>query len=440
MIKKRAYGTLAILSFGLMESYVYNLYGYQVLTYFFLALIFIIVSDLWIMNNGTFNAIKEMEVRRNLRHEEMKKGDEIKIELLFKNNSKRKLQFEYFDTLPDVFKLSGDFKGYVTVKPGEVASRFFNLTAEAIGKYQVGPIKIIVKDALGLGFVEFICNHINYAYVGPSPKDTFMKRSDRVSNVLFTNGLHMSKKAGIGYNFFGIRAYNESDSMRHVDWNRYNIFGNDELFVKEWEEERQIDTVIVIDYSLGSNIGYGENRLFDFMVSSAINASNSILKNQDRVGYIIFSSDHKIYIKPSSRSVSIENLQKKVAQIRPTGEFNLGEANDFIRKNVKKNALIFIMLSPYSGKVNSALKPSELRMAKQEYAYIINPLGFYKIPKEDGFITIGTSILTSENKVLDSNVKFYRKFGIIARNVYKEKLLVSLLSDYINGRDSNRGA
>lgn len=34
MIKKRAYSILAILTIGLLESYIYNLYGYQMLTFF----------------------------------------------------------------------------------------------------------------------------------------------------------------------------------------------------------------------------------------------------------------------------------------------------------------------------------------------------------------------------------------------------------------------
>ena len=52
----------------------------------------------------------------------------------------------------------------------------------------------------------------------------------------------------------------------------------------------------------------------------------------------------------------------------------------------------------------------------------------------------GNALIINENKMLDTNVKFYRKFGIVARNVIKERILVSLISDYINGRESNRGA
>ncbi|EQB69733.1 MAG: hypothetical protein AMDU5_GPLC00002G0023 [Thermoplasmatales archaeon Gpl] len=440
MIKKRAYSILAILTIGLLESYIYNLYGYQMLTFFFLSGIFIVSADLWALNHGTFKAMNQLEVRRILEREEMKKGDMVRAELTIRNPSKRNLHFQYFDTLADVFDLKGDYTDSVYLKKGETVKKTYYLSPEAIGKYSIGPLKVICSDALGLGFIEYVADLISTARIGPSSKDTFMQRSERLSNVIFTNGLHISRNAGQGYNFFGIRSYNDSDDMRHVAWNRYNLTGNDELFVKEWEEERQIDAIILIDYSIGSNLGYGKLRMFDFMVTSAINASYTMLKNQDRVGYIIFSSDHQIYIKPSSRSESIENLQKKVAEIRPSGTFNIGAANRYIRKTVKKNAMIFMIISPYSGKNTEEVLPQDLRMEKQEYMYIINPRGFYETHDTEIIGVFGNALIINENKILDTNVKFYRKFGIVARNVIKERILVSLISDYINGRESNRGA
>jgi Uncharacterized conserved protein (some members contain a von Willebrand factor type A (vWA) domain) len=290
MIKKRTYAILSALFLGLLESFVYNLYGYQILTYFFVTAILIIGSDLWIMNHGTFKAAKALGVRRVMDRSEMKKGDRVRVKIYIQNNSRRTLYLEYFDTLADVFDLSGDYRGMIKLKPNAHLEREYFMQPEAIGKYTVGPLKFICYDGLGLGYIEFIADQTEMAHIGPSSKDIFMQRSERVSNVKFTNGIHFSRRAGQGYNFFGLRMYNESDNMKHVAWNRYNLFGNDELFVKEYEEERQIDVVMLLDYSVGSNIGYGGHRLFDFMVTTAINSTYVILKNQDRVGSSFFQA------------------------------------------------------------------------------------------------------------------------------------------------------
>ncbi len=440
MIKKRAYGILFVLFLGLIESFIYDLYGYQILTFFFLTAILIIGADIWILNHSTFKSIRNLEVKRRMERTEIKKGDSVKVELIIHNPNVRTVEFEYFDTLADIFTLSGKYSGREVIKAKSTLTLEYSISPEAIGKYKVGPLKIIANDGLGLAYIEFVANQVETVRIGPSSKDTYMQRSERLSNVLFMNGIHISKKAGLGYNFFGLRAYNESDEMRRVAWNRYNIYGNEELFVKEFEEERQIDVIIVLDYSIGSNLGFGGKRIFDFMVTTSINATYTILKNQDRVGFVIISSEIEIYIKPSSRNEAINTLQRTVSDIRPSGTFNIGIANNFIRKNIKKNAMIFMLLSPNSAKDVATLTPSDLRMDKQEYVYVISSRSFYNIPSDRNIELLGHSLLDSEDKTISTNVKFFRKFGLVARFVKSETTLPVLLTDYANGRDANRGA
>ncbi len=440
MIKKRTYAILSALFLGLLESFVYNLYGYQIVTFFFLTAILIVGADLWIMNHGTFKAVSSLEVKRVMKNEEMKKGDLVSVKLYIKNSSRRTLYLEYFDTLADVFTLSGDFHAFLKLKPNEMVERQYFLRPEAIGKYEIGPLKFICFDGLGLGYIEFVADQIEKARVGPSSKDVYMQRSERLSNVMFTNGLHFSRRAGQGYNFFGLRLYNDSDDMKHVAWKRYNLYGNDELFVKEYEEERQIDVVILLDYSTGSNIGYGGHRLFDFMVTTAINSTYTILKNQDRVGFIILSSNIEVYIPPMSRRDSISKFESAVADIRPSGSFNIGMANRFVKKHVKKNAMIFMILSPHSGRITDSITPADLRTEKQSYVYVIHPGNFFETPDDPSMQILRLSLLEKEEKIVQANVKTFRRFGMIARSVRSEMTLPVLLKDYVNGRDSNRGA
>lgn len=440
MIKKRTYAILSALFLGLLESFIYNLFGYQILSFFFVTAILIIGSDLWIMNHGTFKAASALGVRRVLDRSEMKKGDRIRVKIYMQNNSRRTLYVEYFDTLADVFSLSGDYRGFIKMKPGSFVEKEYFLQPEAIGKYKIGPMKFICFDGLGLGYIEFVADQVDMARIGPSSKDIFMQRSERLSNVKFTNGIHFSRRAGQGYNFFGIRMYNESDNMKHVAWNRYNIYGNDELFVKEYEEERQIDVVILIDYSIGSNIGYGGHRLFDFMVTTAINTTYTILKNQDRVGFIILSSNIEIYIPPTSRTDSISKFQSAVSDIRPSGSFDIGMANRFVKNHVKKNAMIFMLLSPNSGKLSNTIAPRDLRSDKQLYVYIISARNFFQPPEDPSLIPFRLSLLEREEREGRANVNTFRRFGMIARSVKSEATLPVMLNDYVTGRDSNRGA
>ncbi|MCL4345776.1 MAG: DUF58 domain-containing protein [Candidatus Thermoplasmatota archaeon] len=440
MIKKRAYSILGFLFLGLMESLIYGLYGYDILTFFFMALIIIVSVDIIMLNSSTFKSMKNMKVKRTMSKSEMKKGDRIRVDLQFQNDSRRTLNFVYFDTLLDVFDLDGEYTSRIKIKPGARVTKTYYISPQAIGKYNVGPIKIIANDGLGLAFIEFYSKKVDVAKVAPSAKDVFTQRSERVSNFRFTTGLHISRKAGQGYDFFGIRQYNDSDDMRHVAWDRYNIYGNDDLFVKEWEEERHIDVIIALDYSEGSNIGYGSSRLYDFMISSTMNSANIILKNQDRIGFVVFSSDHGIYIEPTSRKDSIEKLQRVVSEIRPSGTFSIDAINKFIKNKIKKNAIIIVYASPGYGKFKGIEDKKYIRSDKQEYYYIINPKGFYTESDSTVLKEYARSLLIFESKAIDLSVRSFRSFGIVARDVYKDRLLATTISDYISGRNENRGA
>ena len=149
MIKKRAYSILGFLFLGLVESLVYGLYGYEILTFFFMALIFIISTDIIMLNSSTFKSMKMLKVKRKMDKSEMRKGENIKVDLFFRNESRRTLNFVYFDTLLDVFHLDGDYTSKVKIKPGETVHKTYYISPQAIGKYNVGPIKIIANDGLG---------------------------------------------------------------------------------------------------------------------------------------------------------------------------------------------------------------------------------------------------------------------------------------------------
>ncbi|WP_175266655.1 DUF58 domain-containing protein [Acidiplasma cupricumulans] len=61
------------------------------------------------------------------------------------------------------------------------------------------------------------------------------------------------KKAGQGYDLYGIRPYTENDDFRYIAWTRYDE-SNDILMVKEMEEEREITVIFLLDYSNSMNL------------------------------------------------------------------------------------------------------------------------------------------------------------------------------------------
>ena len=119
MIKKTGYAVIAALIYGIFESLIYSVYGFEFLSVFFLLIFFSVVLEIISFNNRIGKNIKFIRVRRELQTDVMKKKERTEVNLYFKNESRKKIYFNYFDTLSDVFSLYGEYSGFITIKPGE---------------------------------------------------------------------------------------------------------------------------------------------------------------------------------------------------------------------------------------------------------------------------------------------------------------------------------
>lgn len=440
MIKKTGYAVIAALIYGIFESIIYSVYGFEFLTVFFLLIFFSVVLNIIAFNNRIGKNLKYIKVRRELQNDVMRKKDRTKVNLYFRNDSRQKLYFNYFDTLSDVFSLYGDYSGFVSIKPGQVIEKHYEIAPNSIGKYKVGPIKIYSEDPMRLSFMQMVSEKIDEVKVGPSSSDTFTQRSERLSNFIFTTGIHRSAKAGQGYNFFGVRQYNESDDFRHVAWTKYGILNGDDLYVKEWEEERQIDVLFLIDYSIGTNIGDQNRRLYDTFLASVINASYIIFKNRDGVGYILHSSVHDIFIPPVKSSKVVNKLERAVAEIRPEGTFSISSATESIRRNLRKNAMVLTLMSPHYAILDKDLAPKDVLSGKQQYNYIMDPRGYYVESDNNAIMDLTETLYNSERARLETVARAYNHLGLRVQVTNEGTILPKMIADYTTGRMANRGA
>ncbi len=69
----------------------------------------------------------------------------------------------------------------------------------------------------------------------------------------FVSGLHKSPYRGFGVEFVEYRQYTPGDDIRHVDWKA--VARSDRYYVKEYEDETNLQCVILLDRS--ASMGYG---------------------------------------------------------------------------------------------------------------------------------------------------------------------------------------
>lgn len=437
MIRKTGYIVLGIIAGGLLEALFLG-YGYYIVS--LMILFFIVSSDIVAFNTGLSKNITRIGVRRELDVNTARKFEMRSVRIFLSNQTRRTLYFHYYDTLSDVFNTDGDFQGFVTLKPGEEVRRDYSIASIAIGKYKVGPVIIYAEDPMKLCISSYAAPVVDEMIISPAISDIYTQRSERLSNLKFTYGIHYSQKIGQGYNFYGIRPYNESDDLKYVAWSRYGFLNGEDIYIKQMEEERQIDVIFVVDYGIGMNQGTRQKRMYDFVISTIMNASYSIVKNHDGVGYIINSSRYDYYIPAKKSQESIRKFEQTVSEIRPHGDFSIFQTFDRIRKNVKKNALVFI-ITPFSypERFQKGTR-KEFETRDRVSLFILDPYDFMEKRKDEVYSALMTDSGLKHYRYLSALSRFFNSLGIRSSVSREKDLLYRIMAEYRYGKLTNEGA
>ncbi|WP_162509854.1 DUF58 domain-containing protein [Thermogymnomonas acidicola] len=256
---------------------------------------------------------------------------------------------------------------------------------------------------------------------------------------LHHGGVHYSRKVGQGYDFYGIREYQETDDYRYVAWSRFGMVNGEDIYIKQMEEERQLDVVFVLDYSDAANIGARDRKVFDRMVSSVINCAYSIVRNRDGVGFLLFHGGRKVLIEPRRSREPIEELERLVSGIRPAGSFNLEQAIEEAQDMVKKDALLFL-ISPLAHAESLNFKQRiKHRSGKRVFVFIIDPSASVEIPGSGPERRLALGVLMKHRKDLEAIRQFLAGNGVRARVVDMNHLLLAMSSEYRYGKISVPG-
>ncbi|KQB33453.1 DUF58 domain-containing protein [Acidiplasma aeolicum] len=429
MIKKLGYVIITAILSGLLESIIIGYSGYIIFT---LILFFIVSSDIIFFNYSSARYLSNIDIRREVNTQIFRKNKTFEINIVFKNNNNNDVSFYFFDEALDILNISENHSGIIKIRKKSTVTKKYEITPRYIGKYSLGDITIIMRDIFDLAYSERkYCNTMEIK-IYPSANDIRSQRTEMLSSFIYTYGIHYSKKAGQGYDLYGIRPYTENDDFRYIAWTRYDE-SNDILMVKEMEEEREITVIFLLDYSNSMNFG-GDDKIYDKTVTNIINAAYYMVKNRDNVGFFIYSSEHNYFIKPDKSGNSIKDFETKIASILPGGDFDFESAIKILNKRTGKKPLIFVMTA------------SDINIKKPEYAFnviifIIDHTSFYNYnpsePLQDLLMRGLYSSQISRLRLVRSSII---RMGYRADVVQDKTMLPKIMEEYNYARSINLGA
>ena len=122
-------------------------------------------------------------------------------------------------------------------------------------------------------------------------KNLHIQTKDLVESI--ESGAYNSKFRGGGIEFSEVREYIPGDDVKRIDWNVSARHNN--LFVKEFVEENELNVYLILDLSASNNFGFMKSKL-ELSFEVAVSLMFLALKNNDKVGLGIFTDNLEKFI------------------------------------------------------------------------------------------------------------------------------------------------
>lgn len=231
-------------------------------------------------------------------------------------------------------------------------------------------------------------------------------------------GNYESAFKGHGMNFEEVREYQYGDEVRNIDWNVTARMDN--AYVKVFKEERELTIMLLVDLSASGTFGSTVKSKNELAAEVGAVLACTAIKNNDKVGMIIFTDKVEKYIPPKKGTAHIWRVIREILSYEPENtQTNITEALEYLTLVVKKRSIAFLITDFLSNGYDKALK-----IANQQHdvisVYINDPREF-DIPKV-GLIELQDAE-TGETIIINSNNSYFQKHFKNETRRQKEKVL-----------------
>jgi uncharacterized protein (DUF58 family) len=170
-------------------------------------------------------------------------------------------------------------------------------------------------------------------------------------------GQYHSVFKGQGMNFEEVREYQPGDDVRSIDWNVTARMNHP--FIKKFVEERELTVMLVVDLSgsgLFGSVGQSKRELAAEIASVL---AFSAIRNNDKVGLILFTDEVEKYIPPRKGRRHVLRVIREILFYEPRRRgTDLNGALEFLGRVIAHRA-IAVILSDFLGQT----QPSRAEIA-----------------------------------------------------------------------------
>lgn len=214
-------------------------------------------------------------------------------------------------------------------------------------------------------------------------------------------GEYLSVFKGQGIEFAEVREYIPGDDIRSIDWNVTARTGAP--FVKKYNETRELTLIIACDVSASQRFGSLDKLKQETAAELAALFAFCAIKNNDKVGLLLFSDKVELFVPPKKGKKHILRLIREMLAFEPVSKgTDIGLALKTLTKVIRRQGIL-VLLSDFLSPLEQFEKP--LRLAAKKFDLIpvvISDRRERTLPRlpvciavqdpetgEEGFLTLG---------------------------------------------------
>lgn len=266
------------------------------------------------------------------------------------------------------------------------------------------------------------------------PRELFAKirrieiRTKGLVNNVFGGEYHSAFK-GRGIEFSEVRPYQFGDDIRTIDWNVTARTGD--TFVKNFEEEREQTLLLVVDISGSSDFGSRDKFKREIAAEICAILGFSAIKNNDKVGLLLFSDQVELFVPPKSGRRHVLRLIRDLFAYEPCSSGTaIQVALDHILRVIRRRSIVLLV----SDFLDEGFEKS-LRMVSRRHDTVAVQL---QDPREKTLPSLGLVTLfdpeTNRTQLLDTGSCVVRKAfsqSSLDRNTQLKVLFRRARVDYV---------
>lgn len=166
-------------------------------------------------------------------------------------------------------------------------------------------------------------------------------QSAKLANDLFAGAYHSVFK-GKGMEFEDVREYFPGDDVRSIDWNVTARM--QKPYVKNFREERELNVCLIVDVSASCFFGSALHPKSEWIAEIASVIAFSALKNNDKIGLILFSNQVEKYISPKKGTRHVLRIIRELLAFEPQHRgTDLEPVMSFLGKVLNRRGICFLI-------------------------------------------------------------------------------------------------